>query len=86
MSKKNAKEDLFNSAMSLGDHLEELRARLIMAFIGLGIAMVVCLIFGKYLIAFLERPYVSIARSQQQNITSSDPNSTIDNSLRNAGG
>ena len=83
MSRKNAKQDLFNSAMSLGDHLEELRARLIMAFIGLGIAMVICLIFGKYLIAFLERPYVNIARSQQQNITPADPNSTAGNSLNN---
>ncbi len=46
--------------MSLGDHLEELRARLILAIIGLVLGTVVCLFFGKYLISFIERPYTRL--------------------------
>ena len=44
--------------MSLGDHLEELRARLILAILGLAIALIVCLAFGKWIISFIEMPYI----------------------------
>ncbi|MBN2180719.1 MAG: twin-arginine translocase subunit TatC [Sedimentisphaerales bacterium] len=44
--------------MSLGDHLEELRTRLIYAIIGLVIAVVICLCFGKYIVAFIEKPFI----------------------------
>jgi sec-independent protein translocase protein TatC len=50
--------------MSLGDHLEELRARLILALLGLGIATTICLVFGSWIIAFLERPYFKVMRDQ----------------------
>ncbi len=43
--------------MSLGDHLEELRARMIMAILGLFVGMVVCLFFGKALIGVMSRPF-----------------------------
>jgi sec-independent protein translocase protein TatC len=44
--------------MSLGDHLEELRARLILSIIGFVIALVLCLSFGKWIISFIEMPYI----------------------------
>jgi sec-independent protein translocase protein TatC len=47
-------------SMSLGDHLEELRARLILAIIGLVIALILCMCFGKWIILFLEKPYKAV--------------------------
>ncbi|MFZ9033650.1 MAG: twin-arginine translocase subunit TatC [Anaerohalosphaeraceae bacterium] len=44
-------------SMSLGDHLEELRLRMILALAGIVLGLIVCLFFGKHLIGFLERPY-----------------------------
>ena len=46
-----------DSTMSLGDHLEELRFRLIRALLGLGIGLLVGLIFGRAIISFIEGPY-----------------------------
>lgn len=46
--------------MSLGDHLEELRWRLIYAMAGLGIGTVICMIFGNYLVRYLQGPYNSL--------------------------
>lgn len=46
-----------DTTMSLGDHLEELRARLILAILGLTAALILCLFFGKWIIAFIEVPY-----------------------------
>ncbi len=54
------KDDLFNSAMSLGDHLEELRMRLILAIAGLAACTIFCLFFGSKIIAFIERPYIAV--------------------------
>ncbi len=59
MTDTGKKNDLLSSSMSLGDHLEELRVRIILALFGLAIAMVVCMFFGKFIISFIERPYVS---------------------------
>lgn len=42
--------------MSFGDHLEELRRRLMHAIIGIGPIFVVALIFGKELLGFLIKP------------------------------
>lgn len=43
--------------MSLGDHLEELRMRLIYAVAGLVVAMVLGLVLGQPLLQFLKHPY-----------------------------
>ncbi len=52
---KDIKEQL--KSMSLGDHLEELRARMILAILGLFVGMVVCLFFGKTLIGVMRKPF-----------------------------
>ena len=52
---KGEEEQLIS--MSLGDHLEELRGRLILIITGLVIGVAVCLIFGKYLVGVLKVPY-----------------------------
>jgi len=57
MADTGKKNDLINSSMSLGDHLEELRVRIILALFGLAIAVVICMFFGKFIISFIERPY-----------------------------
>jgi len=46
-----------DSTMSLGDHLEELRLRLIRALLGLGIGLIIGLILGRSIISFMEGPY-----------------------------
>jgi sec-independent protein translocase protein TatC len=56
MTEHKRKEEELPS-MSLGDHLEELRIRMILALAGIVVGLIVCLFFGKHLIAFLERPY-----------------------------
>jgi len=50
--------------MSLGDHLEELRARLILATLGLLIGTVVSLIFGAKILKFIEIPYERAVRGR----------------------
>lgn len=57
MGESNNKEGLFDSTMSLGDHLEELRMRMIRALLGLGIGCVICLFFGRGIIRFMQGPY-----------------------------
>ncbi len=46
-----------DSTMSLGDHLEELRFRLIRALLGLGIGLIIGLVLGRAIISFMEGPY-----------------------------
>ncbi|MBN1554526.1 MAG: twin-arginine translocase subunit TatC [Phycisphaerae bacterium] len=46
--------------MSLGEHLEELRGRLLRAAVGLLVGLIVALIFGRELLAALEYPYVRV--------------------------
>lgn len=53
-------DNLNNVSMSLGDHLEELRARLILAIAGFIIALIASLALGVYIIAFIEKPYREI--------------------------
>jgi len=57
MGESDKKDDLLDSTMSLGDHLEELRMRMIRALLGLGIGCVLCLVFGRSIIRFMEGPY-----------------------------
>ncbi len=72
---KKTKRDPMNSTMSLGDHLEELRARLILAILGLTIGAVVSLIFGTHIIKFIERPYVGAMQKRvKAESTAVEPN------------
>ncbi|MHC4119836.1 MAG: twin-arginine translocase subunit TatC [Planctomycetota bacterium] len=58
--KKQEPQDPLDTTMSLGDHLEELRARLILAIVGLLVGTVICLFFGKDIIAFIQGPFDNI--------------------------
>ena len=57
MGRHNANDDV---VMSLGDHLEELRARVLLALVGLAVGVGVCLFFGTWLIRFIEMPYEQV--------------------------
>lgn len=50
--------------MSLGDHLEELRKRIILGLLGFIAAGVVCAIFGREVIAFFARPLITVLIEQ----------------------
>ena len=60
MGDTNKKRDPLNSTMSLGDHLEELRMRLVYALAGIVICVIVALLFGRYIIALMEQPYTIV--------------------------
>ncbi|MHC4558161.1 MAG: twin-arginine translocase subunit TatC [Planctomycetota bacterium] len=66
--KKKKEQDPLDSTMGLGDHLEELRARLILAILGLVIGTVICLFFGRRIIQFIEGPYYRVTKAH------ADPN------------
>lgn len=63
--KKKKPRDPLDTTMSLGDHLEELRGRLILALTGLLIGTGICLGFGKYIIKFIERPYLKVFENRK---------------------
>ena len=60
MGDANKKHDLPNSTMSLGDHLEELRRRLLLALASWAICTVISLAFSRYIITFLQIPYTAV--------------------------
>jgi sec-independent protein translocase protein TatC len=59
-TKKKKKQDPLDGTMSLGDHLEELRMRLIRALAGLIVGTVICLFVCSYIIGFIEKPYIGV--------------------------
>ncbi len=63
--KKNRRElDLLDTTMSLGDHLDELRARIILALIGLVIGTILSFCFGTRIIKFIQKPYLDVVRKR----------------------
>jgi sec-independent protein translocase protein TatC len=66
MGKSKDKSTGIDETMSLGDHLEELRARMILAIIGLVVGLVISLIFGGTIIQFIKTPYVNIMGEDAQ--------------------
>ena len=55
--KQEPKGDVFSDTrMSLGEHLDELRSRLLKSIYGIVAALVVCLIFGNEIFGFLAQP------------------------------
>jgi sec-independent protein translocase protein TatC len=57
MAKRKRSLNPGDYTMSLGDHLEELRARLILALAGLFIGVAVSFIFGTHILRLIEWPY-----------------------------
>ncbi len=65
MSKTKKSQDPLHTTMSLEDHLEELRTRLIRAIAGVVTALIACLIFGKWIMRFIEKPYIEVMGQQR---------------------
>ncbi len=59
-------DSIDETRMSLGDHLEELRWRVLYALIGLVLAMVLALFFGKELIGLLTEPFRNVTGYNSQ--------------------
>jgi len=57
------REDL--KSMSLGDHLEEFRARLVLALVGMVVAIAISFFFGHYFVKLLLLPYEKATQSAQ---------------------
>ncbi|HEX8339840.1 MAG TPA: twin-arginine translocase subunit TatC, partial [Tepidisphaeraceae bacterium] len=53
--------------MSIGDHLDELRRRLILALVGLAAALAGCLFFGTNVMTFVCRPLIDVLRRYDLN-------------------
>lgn len=53
--------------MTLGDHLEELRRRLILGLAGFAVALGVCLVFGKEVLAVFCRPLLLVMQEYEVN-------------------
>jgi len=66
MKDTNRKEQPPDSTMSLGDHLEELRWRLILAIIGLAVGTIICLIFGRQILGFIQGPYTQLQQNHPE--------------------
>jgi len=54
---KDHPQETPQAEMTLGEHLEELRRRILYALLGLGMAMAVSLLFTDHLLAFLRQPF-----------------------------
>jgi sec-independent protein translocase protein TatC len=81
--KKKQPRDPLDSTMSLGDHLEELRGRLVLAITGLLIGATICLFFGKYIIKFIEKPYLKIYETSDDKIQTEDETRKLIENLLN---
>jgi len=57
-AKRRADFDPTQFQMSIGDHLEELRRRILFGLVGLLPAVIICLIFGQQIVYILCRPLI----------------------------
>src|SRR4030042_1284269 len=48
--------------MSFGDHLEELRARIILAMLGVAMGLIICMFFSGFFLSLLAKPYLHAAQ------------------------
>jgi sec-independent protein translocase protein TatC len=55
--------------MSVGEHLEELRRRLILALIGFALAVVVCMLFGERVMVWFCRPAIQVLQKHHLSTT-----------------
>jgi sec-independent protein translocase protein TatC len=55
------------STMSLGDHIDELRKRLIWSVIGAGVGIGFCFFFASKIITYLRAPYENVMRQMNLN-------------------
>ena len=53
--------------MTLGDHLEELRGRLIKALLGFAVAAALCLVFGKTVVSYFCKPLTDVLLQYELN-------------------
>jgi len=60
MGENKKTNDPLSNTMSLGDHLDELRSRLLLAILGIVICTFISLWFSRYLIIFLQKPYTNL--------------------------
>ncbi|MEN8128003.1 MAG: twin-arginine translocase subunit TatC [Planctomycetota bacterium] len=81
MSEEETKENL--KSMSLGDHLEELRARLILMILGIVVGLIATLFFGTHLVSFLKTPYYNAMKRISMQKSESLPSDPNDLSFRN---
>lgn len=79
MGETEKKKIPLDCTMSLGDHLEELRARLILAIVGLTLGAIVALVFGTHIIRFIKLPYVSAMKEHSAKVkqTVAEPNEVV---------
>jgi len=60
MPETRNKDQLLDTTMSLGDHLEELRTRILYALAGLVVGVIASFFFASSIIALIEKPYVHV--------------------------
>jgi sec-independent protein translocase protein TatC len=68
--KAHVKSEHFNPEdyrMTFGEHLEELRWRLILALLGFALALVLCLVFGDRTLAAFCKPYIDVMYKRNLN-------------------
>lgn len=53
--------------MTFGEHLEELRMRIIFALLGFAVATIVCLVFGQRVTAIFCRPLINVLQEKNLN-------------------
>jgi len=73
--KKEKVQDPLDTTMSLGDHLEELRARILLALAGLLVGVIVCLIpfFFRHIKSFIYQPLGKLPDPNQVEIIAIAP-------------